>query len=118
MKAVKLNIVIEGLRAKKDRSLGLTLSTPEMTVEEKTLMFELQGINCQATIQPMDEEFPEIKEVKGEMERKTSSSRLRGCLFVLWDKRGRKGEFDNFYRLNMEKFILRIKDLIDEEEKV
>lgn len=117
MKAISLSIVIDGIRAKKDRSLGLTVSTPEMTVEEKTLMLELQGVNCHATIQPLDEEFPEIVEVKAETDRKTASSRLRGILWVLWDKRGREGDFDVFYRAQMEKFIQRIKDLVDEEEK-
>lgn len=115
MKAISLGIVIDGIRAKKDRSLGLSISTPEMTVAEKTLMFELQGVNCHATIQPLDEEFPIIEEVKAETDRKTSSSRLRGILWVLWDKRGREGDFDVFYRTQMEKFIQRIKDLVDEE---
>lgn len=117
MKAISLSVVIDGLRAKKDRSLGLTLSTPEMTVEEKTLMFELQGVNLHATFQPMDEEFPEIVEVKAETDRKTASSRLRGSLYILWQKRGSEGDFDTFYRSNMEKFITRIKDLIDEESQ-
>lgn len=117
MKAISLEIIIDGIRAKKDRSLGLTISTPEMTVEEKTLMFELQGINCHVTIQPLDEEFPEIVEVKAETDRKTSSSRLRGILWVLWDKRGREGEFDVFYRQQIEKVIERIKSLVDEEER-
>lgn len=115
MKAISLSIVIDGIRAKKDRSLGLTVSTPEMTVEEKTLMFELQGVNCHATIQPIDEEFPEIVEVKAETDRKTASSRLRGILWVLWDKRGREGDFDTFYRQQIEKVIERIKTLVDEE---
>lgn len=117
MRAISLGIVIDGIRAKKDRSLGLSISTPEMTVQEKTLMFELQGVNCHATIQPLDEEFPEIVEVKAETDRKTASSRLRGILWVLWDKRGRDGDFDVFYRQQIEKVIERIKSLVDEETK-
>lgn len=117
MKAISLGIVIDGIRAKKDRSLGITVSTPEMSVEEKTLMFELQGVNCHATIQPLDEEFPEIVEVRAETDRKTASSRLRGILWVLWDKRGRDGDFDVFYRQQIEKVIERIKSLVDEEDK-
>jgi len=110
------SVVLEGITPKKDKSLTLRFSTPEMKPEEMTVVWEKMGILCDLLVQPEDEEFPDIIEVKGEMEKKPLSQRLRGSLFVLWDKRGRSGEFDTFYRTNMEKFIERIKSLIDEEE--
>lgn len=117
MKALSTQVVLEGITAKKDRSLSIRFSTPELTSEEKATVMDLQGILCDMLLQPQNEEFPDIVEVRAETERKTASSRLRGSLYVLWQKRGAEGDFDTFYRANMEKFITRIKDLIDEEEQ-
>ena len=115
MKAISLGIVIEGIRAKKDRSLGLTLSTPEMSVEEKTLMFELQGINCHATIQPLDDEFPEIVPVKGELDQKPLHVRLRWVLWVLATKMS-GDEAEQYYKTQVEKWIEQAKEKIGEYE--
>lgn len=117
MKAINLQLVLEGINAKKDKSLGLRFSTPELSSPEKATLMDLQGVVLESLLQPVDTEFPEIVEVVAETDRKTASSRLRGSLYVLWEKRGKEGEFDTFYRTNMEKFIERIKSLIDEEEK-
>lgn len=43
--------------------------------------------------------------------------RLLSTIKELWDKRGQDGDFDVFYRQQIEKVIERIKSLIDEEEK-
>lgn len=118
MKAIHFSsLVIQGVRPKIDKSMSITFSTPELQSSEKVAVMDLMGVVCDVLIQPTDEEFPEIVEVKGETDRKTASSRLRGSLYVLWEKRGKEGDFDTFYRSNMEKFIQRIKDLIDEEDK-
>lgn len=117
MKAISLGIVIDGIRAKKDRSLGITISTPEMSVQEKTLMFELQGINCHATIQPLDDEFPEIVPVKGELDNKPLHVRLRGALWVLGQKMGKSSEeTEQFYRHQMESWIEATKTRIQDYE--
>lgn len=116
MKAIHFSsVVLEGFTSKKDKSLSLRFSTPEMRDDEAVAVRALQNVVSDMLIQPLDEEFPEIVEVKAETDRKTASSRLRGILWVLWDKRGREGDFDVFYRAQMEKFIQRIKDLVDEE---
>lgn len=116
MKAIHFSsCVLEGFTSKKDKSLSLRFSTPELADEEAVAVRALQGVVSDMLVQPQDEEFPEIVEVKAQTEQKTASSRLRGSLFVLWEKRGKEGDFDLFYRTNMEKFITRIKNLIDEE---
>ncbi len=43
------------------------------------------------------------------MKAKTPSQRLRASLYVLWEQRGSKGDFEEFYEDQMEKFIKRIK---------
>ncbi len=46
MKSIVTQSVIEGIRAKKDRSLSLTISTPELSVqEEATFMYVSEIVN-------------------------------------------------------------------------
>ena len=48
MKAIKTSVIITGVRSKVDRSLGITLSTPELSTEERSEFMNLQGVNCKA----------------------------------------------------------------------
>ena len=113
MKSISTPAIITSIRAKVDRSLSFSATTPELTNEEKVLFMELQGINTTMTIEPLDEQnVPEVK-IKGDLEQKTPSQRLRAVLFVLWEQEGRKGEFEDMYKNNMEKFINLIKAKLD-----
>lgn len=108
MKKISVNCQITGIRAKVDRSLGISINTPELTSEEKVAFMELQNINCRMLIEPLEEKA-DLIEVKGETQTKTSSQRLRGCLYVLWEQKGKEGTFEDFYRTYMEKIINWIK---------
>ena len=116
MKAINFQAIITSIRALKDGSLSLTIHSPELTSEEKAEFMNLQNVVLDALLQPEEMQFPEIKRVKSDLDTKTPSERLRGALFVLWKKRGEEGEFRRFYEKNMEKFIRRISEAIDEEE--
>lgn len=112
MKSIQTNAIITGIRARVDGSLGITLSTPELNSEEKVAFMELQNINCQTLFQPLEEKT-DLIEVKGETETKTSSQRLRGCIYVLWEQQGKKGEFEIFYKSYMEKIIDWVKSKLE-----
>lgn len=47
------------------------------------------------------------------MPEKSPSQRLRAVLFVLWEQRGSKGEFEEFYKESIERVIKRIKEELD-----
>ena len=56
-------------------------------------------------------EVPEVKpEFKGE---KTPSQRLRNVIYVFWEKQGAKGDFETFYKRQMERLINKIKEQLD-----
>lgn len=112
MKSIQTNAIITGIRARVDGSLGITLSTPELNPEEKVAFMELQNINCQTLFKPLEEKT-DLIEVKGETETKTSSQRLRGCIFVLWEQQGKNGEFEIFYKSYMEKIIDWVKSKLE-----
>lgn len=113
MKKVSLSLVITSVRSRKDGSLGLSIETPELTPQEKTIFMELQGINLDGTFLPM--ETPDVPEYKinTDLENKTPSQRLRGSLYVWWEQSGKQGEFETFYKQKMEALIEFIKKKLD-----
>ena len=113
MKAIEVNIILTGIRAKVDGSLGLSVSTPELTPEEKAEFMRLQGVNVIALFTPLDDIAAPKYKVDKEIETKTPSNRLRNTLYVLWEQEGSKGDFDEFYKRYMEKFIDLIKEKLE-----
>lgn len=116
MKEIKTSAVITGIRSKVDRSLGLSVATPELSSEEKTAFLDLQGMNVMLTIKPMDEESEEMN-VEEKMEGKKPSERLRSVIFVLWNSKYKEKypDFDVYYRMMMEKFIENVKQFLPEQ---
>ena len=112
MKTLSTPLVITGIRSKVDRSLGLTCSSPELSTEERALFMELQGLNLEAIFRPTEEKS-ELQEVKGDMQGKSPSTRLRNVIFVFWKQKGEQGEFESFYKQKMEGFIEKVKSLIE-----
>jgi len=113
MKTIETNAIITGIRAKVDGSLGVSMTTPELTPEEKAEFMRLQGNNLIVTLQPLDEKDAPKYVIDKEIETKTPSNRLRNTLFVLWTQEGSKGEFDEFYKKYMEKFINALKEKLE-----
>lgn len=116
MKAVTCPVIITTCSTRADGSIGLRLSTPELKPEEKTVFFELQGVQLKMLLQPDGATAElELREVKGEFEHKTPGQRLRACLFILWKQNGEQGDFEDFYRRQMEKIIDWIKSKLEPE---
>ena len=114
--AIKTQAIITSISSKKDGSLGLRMNTPELDSQDKVAFMELQNINLEVYIKAADFVSKEVREVKGEMDGKTPSQRLRNTLFVLWDQEGRPGEYNSWYIKKMEKIINWVKSKLDERE--
>lgn len=111
MKAIETDGIITTLSSRQDGSLRLSMITPELTAEEKTEFMQLQGQNLILTINPLDyEQKAPTYKVASKFENKSPSLRLRNTLFVLWQQNGSKGDFDDYYRKQMEKFIDAVKE--------
>lgn len=113
MKTLELNAVITGIRAKVDGSLGVTIGTPELTPEEKAEVMRLQGVNTLMIIRPLDEPNAPKYKINKELEQKTPSQRLRNVLYVLWEQSGDRREFNEYYRVGMEKIINSVKERLE-----
>lgn len=105
MKAITCSVILTSASTRSDGSVTLRLATPELKPDEKTAFFELQNRECKMLLQPSDGEPAELRDVKGEFDQKTPSMRLRAVLFVWWKQQNEPGEFDHFYRRNMERII-------------
>lgn len=105
MKTIFTQAIITGVRSKVDRSLGLTIATPELSTQEKALFMEMQGLNTEMTIKPLEEKTEGIEKIDKDVNTKTQSQRLRVVLFVYWKQLGEKETFEDFYRTQTEKMI-------------
>lgn len=114
MKSIQTSAIITGIRSKQDRSLGLSISTPELSIDEKAIFLELQGLNVTLVITPMDEPVVEDYKVVHDVDQKTPSQRLRGVLAVLWQQNNEGYDiFDNFYIHKMEYIINKMKEKLE-----
>ena len=114
---IQLPVIIDQIRANKDRSLTIKLETPEMIADETAKLMDMMtrqvwcafadvGINKEDLSLPS-----EIVEFKGE---KSLSERLRNVLYVYWEtKTAGDRPFEEFRRIQMEKIIQSIKDKLD-----
>lgn len=114
MKSLSTQAVITGIRSRADRSIGISISTPELTPEEKTLFFELQNINVEMKITPIEEKVPEEHKIEKDLNSKSQSQRIRATLFVLWRQDPENMEFEEYYRNKTEKYIVGLQRLIEE----
>lgn len=91
-----------------------------MTAGEKVALMELQGLLVEALFIPKDEKDAELVEVKGEMDCKSPSQRLRAVLFIFFKDQQKhknlKETFDTFYARHLEKLIEYVKTKIDAEK--
>jgi len=113
MKAVRLNAIITSISSKKDKSLGLRIETPELTPQERSEFMELQGINLDLLIKPLDETPEEVIEIDKDLEQKSQSQRIRATLYVLWEQEGKQGDFSSYYREKTEKYLNYLKEKIE-----
>lgn len=115
MQAIQHQGQISSIRAKVDRSISYTVNTSELSSEEKAAFFNLQNLNCTFIIKPADVTVTGIAEVKGEMDTKTPSQRLRNVLFILWTQNHEGHDtFDTYYLEKMNKFFEHLKEKIED----
>jgi hypothetical protein len=113
MKAIKVRTIITSIRSKNDRSLGISLSTPELTVEERSEFMNLQSVECMTLFEPISEKVNMV-EIKSEVSTKTQSQRLRAVIFILWKQEGENGTFEEYYRIKTEQIIDWLKTKIND----
>jgi hypothetical protein len=105
MKGLETKAVITGIRAKQDGSLGLSVSTPELSVDEKVVFMSLQNLNVKLTIEPQTDQQVEKIIVEKGLEGKSLTERLYNVIYVYYKQTKSQDDFETFRRRNMESII-------------
>ena len=113
MRALQCHVIINRVSTRKDQSLSVSLETPEMTAEDSVVLMQLANRELSMVLTPVGESVSAVKEVRGQFETKSPSARLRGCLFVLWKQADGTGEFEDWYRREMESIISKVKERLE-----
>lgn len=115
MLQVQFSAIVDGINAKKDKTLSLKLGTQELTSEETSHLFDLMTKQVWVGIAETPIEVLDVPEVLPEMHGdKTPSQRLRGLLYVLWsEKTDRSRTFPQFYEDYLFKLCEQIKSKLE-----
>ena len=111
MSTFKIEAILDGVTPLKDGGVSLRFHTNEVATADKVMLLEFYQsfgwllFNANAI---QDSEIP--KEQAKPEAGVSPSKRLYGVLFVYWKQLGSKGDFDAFYKQQMEKFIERVKE--------
>jgi hypothetical protein len=97
----------------KDGGLSLGFSTQELNPEDKLTAGKFYQTFGWVLFKENQFTEADVPDSDASDESKSPAQRLRGTLFVLWKQRGKKGDFEIFYRANMEQAIERVKKLLD-----
>lgn len=98
-----------------NRSVRLVCDTQENLTDEQ--MAKAMGMLQKTgwltiSVEPVKaEDLLNLPELTYDKDEKTSSQRLRACLFILWEQKGKPTEtFQSFYEQNLERFINAVKE--------
>ncbi len=105
--------ILTRLAFTKDGGLSIGFATNELTDKDKVIASQFHGKFGHILFKENEITPEEIPDSDASDESKSPAQRLRATLFVLWKQRGKKGDFEVFYRANMELAIERVKKLLD-----
>ena len=106
---------ISAVRPLNDGSFSVTFHTNELGDADKLVLVNALNMVGWALLSENEVGEEDIPVQDSEFESKTPSQRFRGVLFILWKQTGEVGDFDNFYKTEMEKIINHFKNKLDKE---
>jgi hypothetical protein len=98
-----------------DGSVKLEFDTREFGGEDATILMEQRQKEGWLLFSPNEIEVADIPDEKADSMtgQKTQAQRLRGVIYKIYEKRGKQGDFEGFYRAYMERLIEREKSNLD-----
>ena len=101
---------IESVSTRKDRTIKLVVGTSELDPIEAAQIMMLNQSQGWFLFKEDEIQSSEVPKENTDLEEtKTPSQRLRAVIFVYWKEKGGNGDFNTFYRRQMEKIINRVK---------
>lgn len=96
---------IDSAKANNDRTLSLKIDTQELSSEDtaKIFAFFQKQVWIAIAETSITREQLNIPEVVDDMDKKSPSQRLRDRMFVVWKDKKPTDNFDNWYKVQLEK---------------
>lgn len=118
MNGLLLPAQIERVATRKDRTVSITLGTQELTPAKAGELMAIANKLVVCYVSPKEtltqQEIDQVDNINPEFGGKSQSQRLRGVLFVLWEKKNDGfTDFDAFYKHHTEKVIDHFKSKIE-----
>lgn len=110
---LKLPSYLTRFSSRSDGSAGISFTTQELSNEDFGLLKENLNKFGWLIFKEGDIQAEDIPVENPEDKDKTPSKRLRSTLFVLWKHTGSSGDFEVYYRNQVEKIIEHIKSKLD-----
>lgn len=115
-KLIQVPAQVVDFRPKADRSYKITFETRELSGTEVAILADNYQGEGQLVFKPNgDVSDADIPSGNGDAGVKSPSQRLRAVLYIFWRQRGEKGDFNAFYKTQVEKMIDLVKDKLTEE---
>jgi len=107
MEPIKTEAYLSGVSTRADRSLGVRFTTQEITPEDGAKWLSRNGDFGWLIFVPNEAKEIELPKVDAEASGKTSSQRLRGVLYKLYQQTQdvRTVDFEAWYRMEMNRII-------------
>lgn len=112
---VQLSAQLLKVESKSDRTYKLTFNTQELEGGEASKLLTLLMNQGWLLFSPEELTEADIPSEKPNpmLGSKTSAQRLRGTLYRLWEQAGKQGEFEQYYRTVMERYIDQVKEKLE-----
>lgn len=114
--AIQFKSLISQITTLKDGSIKVSIETPEFNcAEDVAKLFSFRNKEVWTAIEDVPlvrgENFNPPAEIKSlKSDKKSPSVRLRAILYVLWEQKGKQGDFEEYYEAQMERFISFVKE--------
>lgn len=116
MKKIKIPSQFTKLTTRVDRTYKLEFSTGELKGDKAADLMSMLMDECWLLIASEDKlKETDVPDEKADSmtNSKTQAQRLRATLFVLWEQRGKQGDFEDFYKTRMERIIEQVKSNLE-----
>ena len=114
---ITLPVNVAKVETRRDRSFKITVeSLTELDPLEATILFSMAnktGYMAFSESAVKKEAFEGLPEIEPEVGQKSPATRLRGVLFLLWEKTGKHGDFEIYYKVAIERLIDNVKEKLN-----
>lgn len=117
-KSITIPVEVADIRPRADKSWKISFETRELTGDEVGVLVDnFQGAGW-LLFSPNEVKEADIPDAPAEPGTKTQSQRVRARIMILWQKNGRKGDPEAFYRTFTEKILEFIDTKIEAAENM